>query len=118
MRTIWKYVIIPSERKQVIEMPRDSKILSVHTQRLPLLNTSRGLVEQICIWALVDPDTKITEKRFFRVYGTGHPVERHECLDFVGTIHMPDAKLVFHVFEDRRPEALLRAEGWDRDDRG
>jgi hypothetical protein len=59
---------------------------------------------QPCIWArvVVDKDHPLRE-RWFRVAGTGHPLEGtmpsdHDG-DYVGTFQLSDGALVFHVFD-------------------
>ena len=54
------------------------------------------------IWALVDPDAK-TEKRYFRLVGTGQDIE--ECpIGHVGTFKMFEGVLMYHIFEVERDE--------------
>ena len=89
-RTIWKYELQITDT-QTIEMPEGAMILTVQTQ-----------ANKPCLWALVNPDSKI-ETRTFITYGTGHTIE--EIRDYVGNYYIGSYQidggiLVFHVFED------------------
>lgn len=93
-KTIWKFPLEVTDYP-VVKMP-PGKVLTVQTQG-----------GQPCLWALVDPDGPVTERRF-RVYGTGHAVKdrpsdsrQHRRADeYVGTFQLYDGQLVFHVFEE------------------
>lgn len=85
MQAVWKYST-PVLDEFFIWMPKGAKPLHVHEQN-----------DALCIWALVDPNEKATERRTFRVYGTGQMIK--ESLPYLGTFHMHDGRLVFHVFE-------------------
>ncbi len=76
-----------------MELPEHAQILTVHMQK--------GFV---CIWALVDPDAQM-EFRWFRMVGTGHPIDVLESGSFVGTVFM-GAELVFHLFEIKAESKL------------
>lgn len=85
--TIWKYVLSPG---MPVRMPRGATVLH-----------AAGQGDDLCVWALVDPQAP-TEERRFDVYGTGHPCPAPEALGrYVGTAHLNDGALVFHVFEYR-----------------
>jgi len=84
MKTIWKYTLEPDCLS--IAMPVGSKILYAREQR-----------DQICIWALVDPEAK-TETKQFEVYATGHDVpDRYG--EYIGSAHIMGGTFIFHVFE-------------------
>jgi hypothetical protein len=85
--TIYKYLL---QDTQNIELPKGARILSVGQQK-----------NMIFIWAVIDP-TQPKEIRRFHVFGTGHLVPEHiaNCGYFIGTVHLFDGALVFHVFED------------------
>ena len=89
MKSIWKYTL-NIEDNPVLRMPANAQILSVGNQR-----------EQLCLWALVDTQTTVTEGRHFRIAGTGHPVSDGDASDYIyiGTAIMMDGALVWHVFE-------------------
>lgn len=84
-KTILKYTLYETT---TIEMPIGSIVLSVHEQH-----------GKICLWALVSPDlTK--EKRKFVFFGTGHDIRSYlPTFIFIGSVHLFDGDLVFHVFE-------------------
>lgn len=86
MKTIWKFPV-PLQDVVEIEMPQDAHILDVQTQQ-----------NAPVIWALVWPDA-VKVRRTFRVIGTGHPVERAEDLEYIGTFQIHGGALVFHLFE-------------------
>jgi hypothetical protein len=86
MKTIYKYTL-PVGDNVAVSLPVGAGILSVHEQR-----------EQICMWALVDPNEKETEIRQFRIAGTGHDITE-DLYQFIGSVHMYSSSLVFHVFE-------------------
>ena len=89
-KTIWKYQLEPIDN-QDIEMPFNSKILTIQTQQ-----------EKPCLWALVDPSEK-TEKRHIEIFGTGHPIH-YDIGDternYIGSYQLENGALVFHVFEN------------------
>ena len=87
MKTIWKYQIPPQDFI-TIEMPKNAKILSFHTQNdIP------------CIWVLVNSDAP-KEPRTLLLRGTGHPIKiASECLKYIGSTLMMNDSLVWHLFE-------------------
>jgi hypothetical protein len=86
-KQIWKYVL--STPPITIEIPKDSKILTVQEQ-----------FGEICLWVLVNP-TAPKEKRTFEVYGTGHAITYDMGIDrnYISTVQLIGAQLVLHVFE-------------------
>lgn len=90
MRQVWKYQLAVGDYV-TLDMPKGAEILSFALQR--------GVP---CLWVLVDPAAD-TEVRKFRLAGTGHPImEAH--LEFIGTIHVSDSALIFHLFEMTKGE--------------
>lgn len=88
LKSVWKFPLHVTGEPQSVMMPNGSKVLSVQLQ-----------AEQICVWALVNPQEP-TEERLFFIMGTGHPFgDTGDLLHFVGTIQM--GPLVWHVFELR-----------------
>lgn len=83
MKTIWKYTMKPQCSH---DMPKDAQLLSVREQG-----------DEICMWALVDPEAE-KETRHFVGFGTGHDVPDRP-MTFIGTAHLHGGMLVFHVFE-------------------
>jgi hypothetical protein len=84
---VFKYEI-PIEDEPTVRLPRGAGILSVGQQ-------NGGLF----LWALVDPSVTETERRVFRIAGTGHEIAEAEGLSFIGTVFMCGSALVFHIFE-------------------
>jgi hypothetical protein len=91
MKTIYKYELKPQHGTALVEpimMPNNAKILSVGNQ-----------CESMCLWAEVDPEA--SELAFnFEVFGTGHTITEDMGVDreFIGTVFMHNAALVFHVY--------------------
>lgn len=86
MKKIFKYILPAGDEVRIL-MPAFAEVLSVGAQG-----------ENICVWALVDPDMPPLH-RTFRIAGTGHPIEDSEKWKFVGTVQLYGGSLVFHVFE-------------------
>ncbi len=86
MKTVWKFEI---EEQDFIELnlPVGAKPLSVHPQ-----------IEGIFMWVLLDPNEKQMEQRYFRLCGTGHPMDDSNY-EFIGTVQLLRGSLVFHLFE-------------------
>ena len=84
MKTIWKFKLEP---ECTVKMPAGAEVLSVREQG-----------HHIYAWALVD-DQALPEERHFIGIGTGHEVPTGEPLKFLGSAHLDDGALVFHVFE-------------------
>lgn len=81
---IWKFQL-PLQDEIALEMPENSKILSVQTQD-----------EIPCIWANVEPsaDKMI---RHFKLRGTGFGTD--DVGAYVGTFQLENGSFVFHLFE-------------------
>ena len=90
MKTIFKEVITGVDDPYTLQVPADAEILYAREQR-----------GEICIWFLTNTDT--TEKRSARllIYGTGHMVDENP-LRYLGSAHLEQGLLIFHVFEDTR----------------
>ena len=50
------------------------------------------------VWALVDPDIKLTKERQFRITGTGHTILESN-LHFINTVFLDNINQVYHIFE-------------------
>lgn len=81
---VGKYTLYPD---CFVKMPKGAELLAVHEQK-----------GKIQLWALIDTDMPEVV-RHFKVFGTGHPIENAQFLDFVGTVIFAKGSLVFHVFE-------------------
>ena len=84
MSAVYKYEIMD---RTELRMPRGAKVLAVQVQ-----NGAPRL------WALVDPEQP-EERRFFEVYGTGHPIPDIHSAVYVATFQVDDGAFVFHLFE-------------------
>lgn len=84
---IFKYQLDITDQ-QFVRMPQGAVILSAQFQGNDLV-----------VWARVRPDNE-TEKREFRIFGTGNPCDAHADMDFIATVQQPDAPLVWHVFAE------------------
>jgi hypothetical protein len=86
MKKIFKYEI-PVEGVE-LDMPRGARILSCQNQH-----------DNVCLWALVDPDAA-KEERHFVVAGTGHPLDDSIVVaKYLGTVVVAGGQFVWHVFE-------------------
>lgn len=90
MKRVYKYPLDIHD-EVVVMMPKGARVLSVQVQ-----NGSP------CLWAAVDPNELTLEERWFRIAGTGYPIQDDVVDGFIWTIQMYDGKLVFHVFEMKR----------------
>jgi|HubBroStandDraft_6_1064221.scaffolds.fasta_scaffold17260_10 hypothetical protein len=84
-RAVYKYPLQVVD-EVAVSLPEGAEVLDVQAQ-----------AETPCLWALVDP-TAATEQRFFRLFGTGHPVAEDD-LTYVGTFQLRGGVFVYHVFE-------------------
>jgi hypothetical protein len=91
--TIWKYVLEVNGTNE-FDIPLNGKILSLQVQ-----GSMAYPIPHIYIWVLVDENEKVTEKRQFKIFGTGHIIQDVSSLIYIGTVQMYDGKLVFHLFE-------------------
>jgi len=85
MLRVYKYPV-PCKDNFSLMLPKDAKILTVQNQR-----------EEPQLWALVDPDAPLEERKF-RLAGTGHPVTQ-ENLDYIGTFQLRGGDYIGHLFE-------------------
>ena len=88
-KTIYKY---PLELKdeQVILLPTGADILTVQAQ-----------MDHPCIWAMVNPTAPNDMALTIRIFGTGHPIQDSDRLEYIGTFQIYDGRLVFHAFVQR-----------------
>jgi hypothetical protein len=85
MGTIWKFMLRPAA-VQTIRMPKGSEVLTAQVQG-----------EELCLWAMVDPDN-LMEDRMFLIVGTGHNMP--EVFGrYVATVQMENGLLIWHIFE-------------------
>lgn len=83
--SIWKYEL-PIEDQFVLQLPVDSKVLSLQMQN--------GIP---CIWVRVNTKAIGTLPQYFHWFGTGQPLNSG-AVNFIGTIQMDT--MVFHLFQE------------------
>jgi hypothetical protein len=83
MKSIFKFPL-QLRANQTVEMQPDAEILSVQKQN-----------ETITIWAVVDPEVEMIQRRF-RIVATGEEFT-DEGLEYIGTVQL--SGLVWHIFE-------------------
>lgn len=86
MRVIWKTELAAAQ-VQVIDVPRGAEMLCAREQN-----------EAVCVWYRCDPD-EAREKRQIIVCGTGHGAPPEQSGRYLGSAHLQEGALVFHVFE-------------------
>ena len=87
MNTVYKFEL-PTDDYFSVDIPEDAKVLTVQTQH-----------QKPCMWVLLDPN-KPTNKRTFRLAGTGHPItEDSEILLYIGTFQLFNGSFIGHLFE-------------------
>ncbi|MBD3282443.1 MAG: hypothetical protein GF387_02430 [Candidatus Portnoybacteria bacterium] len=87
MQSVYKYTI-PVEDYFSLDLPKGAKVLTVQEQH-----------DEPQLWALVEKGVS-TEKRNFRLAGTGHPIEeKPETLNYIGTFQLAGGSFIGHVFE-------------------
>lgn len=92
MKSIWKFPLQDQPGRQIVEMPKGARILSLQMQR--------GVPT---IWALVDLPTIEDELpcQAFFIYGTGWEMPDSPG-DYVGTYQSVSGRYVWHVFAQER----------------
>ncbi len=84
---IFKY-LLKNETHQEIEVPAFAQILTVQVQG-----------DQLCLWALVNPDLHSKSKLSIGIYGTGHALPDRPGA-YISTVQMLGGDLVFHIFNE------------------
>lgn len=92
MLKVFKYPLdILDEQK--INLPKGAECLSIQEQH-----------DQFCLWALVDPDEQMVERRAIYCIGTGNPVYDIDLMkqtDFISTTLYRNGSLVWHWFVEK-----------------
>ena len=102
MKRIYKY-LIPRESPFILELPKGAKILDVQfqgfvAQRGPPGSKGRQ-IDEIVMWALVDPDAKVVTRHFLSVTTGWELEDEHEDYHrYIKTVQRPDG-LVLHIYE-------------------
>lgn len=83
--TIWEFPLtnLSLVSDMTVQMPTSSRVIDVQLQH-----------EKLYLWAMVDPDEPLRERRF-KVFKTGMAFD--ESLAYRKTVH--DGRFVWHVFE-------------------
>lgn len=84
-KSIWKFELSPND--PYVLMPIGARVL-----------TAREQMEDIFVWAEVDPNAA-QETRHFCVYGTGQEMP-DDPGTYIGTAMIDDGRFVFHVYEE------------------
>ncbi len=87
MVSIWKFQF-EIQNLFTIDMPRGAVLLHVEAQN-----------GQPCLWARVHTDVA-TERKTFRIFGTGHDAAGSQSMIHVGTFQMAGGAPVWHLFEE------------------
>lgn len=88
-KRIYKYKLQITD-KQEVKLPMDSLILSVHNVK-----------DELCLYALINPDQPFIHKRIIEIFGTGNDVRCDMGIErkFLGTVILQNNYFVAHVFE-------------------
>lgn len=86
--TIYKYPLRIADEQEVL-LPAGARILTVQPQN-----------DVINLWALVNP-AATAEAVNIRMYGTGHPIDNSEKMEYLNTVQLYGGRLVFHIFTER-----------------
>lgn len=97
MQSVYKYSLIVHNQahvgEYVIPMSQGAKILCAQAQ-----------YRAICLWALVDRDAPLVERKFKAIM-TGELIPEPNRLAYIGTVQFDGGALVVHIFEDENPDA-------------
>jgi len=84
--TIWKYKL-PCTSRSEVSMPKGAQVLTAQTP-----------FDELCVWALVDPDAPLTTRRFAMV-ATSENADDVLNARYINTVQFRGGLLVFHIFE-------------------
>lgn len=89
--TIWKWPLELASEQQ-LALPINARLLCVQTQ-----------AEVPTLWAIVNPEEKLTSPKTVFMVGTGHPMPSgishgEQMRNYLGTIQLHCGSLVFHFF--------------------
>jgi hypothetical protein len=91
MLKVYKYPV-RAQSEFEIEMDMHGKILKAENQH-----------GAVCLWALVNPESKQIINRRFILAGTGHDIDYGmDKLDFISTFQVDGGRFIFHVFEIKK----------------
>lgn len=85
-KAVYKYKLQITKVIQEVVLPLGAQILCIKMQN-----------DELCMWALVDPDQTYNEVVKIRCAGTGHEIT--EDVEYIDTVMLLDGELVFHFFK-------------------
>ena len=85
-KVVYKYKLQITKVIQEVVLPLGAQILCIKMQN-----------DELCVWALVDPDQTYNEVVKIRCAGTGHEIT--EDVEYIDTVMLLDGELVFHFFK-------------------
>lgn len=85
---VWKFSV-PIADTSTVMIPRGAELIHFATQDPD---------DTPYVWAICNPNAPKV-RRQFRLAGTGHPLLVSRSAKYIGTIHVQDRKLVFHLFD-------------------
>ena len=85
-KVVYKYKLQITKVIQEVVLPLGAQILCIKMQN-----------DELCMWALADPDQTYNEVVKIRCAGTGHEIT--EDVEYIDTVMLLDGELVFHFFK-------------------
>ena len=85
-KVVYKYKLQLTKVIQEVVLPQGAQILCIKMQN-----------DELCMWALIDPDQTYNEVVKIRCAGTGHEIT--EDVEYIDTVMLLDGELVFHFFK-------------------
>ena len=85
-KVVYKYKLQITKVIQEVVLPLGAQILCIKMQN-----------DELCMWALVDPDQTYNEVVKIRCAGNGHEIT--EDVEYIDTVMLLDGELVFHFFK-------------------
>lgn len=102
MKTIYKYPLMTTPELvgghifEEIELPIGAEVLTIEIQNK----------DNVCLWAVVNPEEEQKETRKFVLFGTGMGIPDSLELKYIKTILISDGVFVYHGFEILNKEAV------------
>lgn len=94
MKVIYKYILNFVEQQE-LELPANSKILSVKNQN-----------ENIVLYALIDNEITIMKTHLIFIKGTGHNADNIKDCNFIETVKLLGGELMFHIFTKKKENLI------------
>ena len=85
-KVVYKYKLQITKVIQEVVLPLGAQILCIKMQN-----------DELCMWALVDPDQTYNEVVKIRCAGTGHEIT--EDVEYIDRVMLLDGELGFHFFK-------------------